>query len=303
MRVEVTGRDELIRAIGHPTLRATMARPPLDVVGPLEKFSDVIDLRIGAVTGDSKYFLMSEAERVERRLPIDSVLPVISHSTDLSEPLMTRAAWDRIRERGGRCWMFRPSNIHAENVTAYLERTMDRGGCRRTGWVTKRETWYLVDLPVDVHGFVSGMTRLGPRLVLNEDASITASNTLYIARFLKAKSREARAAWSIAILSREAQEQLKDRSRLYPEGLRKLEPGDFNSILLPVPTDDSGSVDALREVWEAFDRSPQVGSTMAFSRGSDGLTCGQGLDARRFAPDDVPRSLFDLRRHRCAPTS
>jgi adenine-specific DNA-methyltransferase len=263
MRIEVNGLDELIGALLDP-LPQTAAHPPsADFFGQSERFSDVIDLRIGAVTGDSKYFLMSEAQRVERNLPIESVVPVISHASDLSGPLMTKATWDHIRTQGSRCWMFRPTSTEAENVEAYLGRSVDQGGCRRTGWVTKRDPWYRVELPVDVHGFVSGMTRFGPRLVLNDDPSITATNTLYIARFLKAKSRESRAAWSIAILSTEAQEQLRVRSRLYPEGLRKLEPSDFNTIRLPVPADNAGSIDALQDVWKEFDRSPEAGSTMA----------------------------------------
>jgi adenine-specific DNA-methyltransferase len=45
------------------------------------RVSDILDIRLGGVTGDARYFLLTESKRLKLGLPITSVRPVLSSTT------------------------------------------------------------------------------------------------------------------------------------------------------------------------------------------------------------------------------
>lgn len=212
---------------------------------------EVMRVGIGAVTGDASYFLMSEIERTARRLPVEAMRPVVTRSRHLTQAIVDKAEWERLRRRGDRVWLFHPPPrlIQHPGVTKYLKLEPALGGCDRTRLkVATRETWYRVPLPDSSDGFMSGMSQMGPWISLSQVPGLTASNTLYVVRFRERLSRDEQAAWAVALMTSGVRDQVEAVSRRYPNGLRKVEPGDLKRLLLPPPKTKRGALARYKQI-------------------------------------------------------
>ncbi|NYF51214.1 Eco57I restriction-modification methylase domain-containing protein [Tunturiibacter gelidoferens] len=251
-------KEDLVRGLrppvrpSAPAIRTNIQAPSREV----RRAGDLLQVRLGAVTGDAKYFLLSESRRQELRLPESCLIPVVTRARHLTAPSIRTSVWRQIRDSGDRSYLFNPQagDLLNEAVKAYLRLPHKRGGCDRTsGWVSKRTPWYSVGLPSDFHGFMSGVSTDGPCIALNEMDRLAATNTLYVIRFNKnLKSRDAKAACSFSLLTTYSRAQLAARTRNYADGLRKLEPSDIAGITLPVRTEVHGAFDAYRSAAQLF---------------------------------------------------
>lgn len=221
----------------------------------IRTLADIVDLRLGGVTGDAGYFLLTEMRRCELNLPRMALKPVLSRASHLVAAKMTSPVWAKLRNDGARVWLFRPTRASLNNpdVLRYLRKRLSTGGCNRKGEkVRNRPVWYKVVLPRVIDGFVSGMSKHGPWLALNGMKSLTATNTLYTVHFRRPTSAREKAAFGLVLLSSKVREQLPTLTRRYAAGLGKFEPGDLQSLKIPaypVPataiSDYRRAVDAL----------------------------------------------------------
>lgn len=222
--------DEKVASIASLTSQAgNLRQVPL---------GDVMKVQIGAVTGDSSYFLMNDRRRRELGLPVTSMYPVVSGARDLIGPTMNKATWNELRRLNARVWLFRPatSAVTHGSVRAYLDLAASDGGCNRHAHhVLRRETWYLTTMPRRPDGFMSGMSRYGPWVSLRAMRGLSATNTLYTIRFRKRWSFDEKAAWCLSLLTTTAREQLLRVGRRYPDGLLKYEPHDLEVVSVPQP--------------------------------------------------------------------
>ena len=250
--------EDLIKGLRPPVRPSAPAiksceKAPSEVVG---KAGDSFQVRLGAVTGDANYFLLSEERRNELDLPESCLTPVITRARHLTSPSIQKRVWDHIRDSGDRAYLFNPQgdDLLQESVKAYLRLTHKRGGCdRKAGWVKKRTPWYSVALPNDFDGFMSGVTTNGPWIALNAMENLAATNTLYVIRFDdKIKSRDAKAACSLSLLTTYSRSQLATRTRNYAAGMRKLEPSDITGIMLPQRTDVHGAYAVYQSAVKSF---------------------------------------------------
>lgn len=235
----------LVQLNGAPKTRATALRSTqLKSESHLVPLGSVLDVRIGAVTGDASYFLLTETRRRELALPAASVRPILTHARHLTAAVITKADWKRLRASGERVWLFRPRAglMKHKAIRSYLRLDLDEGGCNRNAHkVSRREPWHRVPLPSWPDGFMSGMSRTGPWIALNSMRDLTASNTLYCVHFSKAASDAEKAAWSLSLLTTTARNQLAPLGRRYPDGLLKFEPGDLAEVLVPRPPSFAGA--------------------------------------------------------------
>jgi hypothetical protein len=67
-------------------------------------FSDLYSVRIGCVTGDAKFFLLRESDRVRLELPTEALSPVLSRSRHLTAAYVTAKEWQRLRDADDRVW-------------------------------------------------------------------------------------------------------------------------------------------------------------------------------------------------------
>jgi adenine-specific DNA-methyltransferase len=229
-------RDEMLTG---PRIMLSRERQCLD---------EVMQISIGGVTGDARYFLLSEDERQQWGLPVESMQPVISRSKQLVSPVMDHNCWNELRRTGERIWLFRPSStvmVH-KAVRAYLS-WGKREGCEIENQKIKaRAPWHRTILPSTPDGFMSGMSNMGPWVCFRGMARLNATNTLYVVYFKNRSIPDDRAALALALLSSDVEDQLGALYRTYADGLTKLEPGDLEKVLLPTCSSNRGSVSAYR---------------------------------------------------------
>lgn len=214
------------------------------------KVSEVLNVRIGCVTGDAQYFLLRESDRIRLRLPVRALSPVLTRSRQLKSAVVTRAVWDRLKAQNERVWLFRPDRRHLDlpSVRKYLRLAPKQGGCSKQNYkVQLRDVWYRPDLPTEVDGFLSGSSKVGPWISLRQYEKLSATNTLYCVAFRKDLSKYSKSAWSLSFLTSQFRQQLPGVIRKYPDGLEKIEPGDLMRLDVPVPPRIRGAVHAYHE--------------------------------------------------------
>lgn len=195
----------------------------------------VAKIGLGGVTGDAGFFLMNDKKRTSVGLPTRALTPVVSKARHLRSALLTQNDWDDLKASGERIWLFNPTIALAKYpyVSRYLKLEPTEGGCNRQAYkVLIRDPWYRTPMPSVPDAFLSGMSRYGPWLCINETQGVNATNTLYVVRFSSRDQREWYM-WALALLSSEARRQIRRIGRRYPDGLVKYEPGSLGKIALP----------------------------------------------------------------------
>ena len=218
------------------------ARPDLTTL------SSYCTIRIGAVTGDNDYFLLTEVQRQSLGIPEAACLPVLSRARHLGDAYITRKFWSQLKRIGERVWLFRPDEHELSNkyIASYLARSTEEGGCnQKRRKIRGRDPWYITPVPPRVHGFISGMSTLGPWIALNGYRLLNASNTLYVIEFSHGLDLDQRAGVGLSLLSSVCRVNL--RPRRYADGLPKWEPNDLASLVLPIPPIKSGALKVYRD--------------------------------------------------------
>jgi hypothetical protein len=221
--------------------------------GEVGLLSNVMDIHLGGVTGDSQYFLLTESERIALKLPKDCLRPTLSRACHLRWGQITFDRWLSLREANQRIWLFRPPPARTRHpaVAAYLELDGLGRGCNKQAYKVKnRDPWHKTPLPKGIDAFVSGMSRTGPWLCLRSMPELTATNTLYVATFRSQLSADQKAAWGLSLLTSKARSSL--RGRVYADGLVKLEPGDLGKARLPRPRWTGGALAYYSRVIETL---------------------------------------------------
>ncbi len=238
LALEKHGRSETAPVLRLHNIGATKGRTC--------RLGDVISVRLGGVTGDASYFLMTEEERNARKLPLGSVRPVLSKARHLVSGEVSVREWRQLLDKGERIWLFDPPHrlcTHA-SVRSYIDLASGSGGCKRDRYKIRiRDPWYRTPLPYGPHGFLSGMSRLGPWICLRGMDRLTATNTLYTIRFRRLLTRDEQFSWALALITSRVRADLSSLGRVYPDGLLKYEPGDLQDILLPIPTRTAGAAE------------------------------------------------------------
>jgi hypothetical protein len=180
---------------------------------------------------------LTETQRLEHRLPLSSVQPIVSKARHLRSALLTSKVWEDLLRRDERVWVFAPSGVARRSGAVQRYLALGEKICDLKSYkLRNRPDWAEVPLIEPPDGFISGMSKAGPWISLRSMRGLIASNTLYILRRRSSMSQNERAAWALSLLSSEAREQATSLGRRYPDGLIKYEPKELRSILIPKPT-------------------------------------------------------------------
>ena len=251
-RFEYEDGDALCRALeggtsvtplaGQPARRRKRSREGIRTV----LAQSVLSLHIGAVTGEARFFLLTEQQRRERDLPHSSLSRVVTRASQIRSAEIDRRSWEKLRDLGERVWLFRPAE---QDITlTAVKRYLEQGGCDRSRYkVSARKVWYRTPLPTAVHGFVSGMSKNSPWICLNRMRGLAATNTLYVVTFRRPHTIAEKAAWCLSLLHPIARDAARSASRVYGDGLRKLEPSDIADLPLVVPKTTLDALEVYRE--------------------------------------------------------
>lgn len=225
-------------------VRPTQGKLPRRTTARRMPLREIMEIRLGGVTGDAAFFLLTEQERKANHLPIAALQPAISRAHHLESGALTESGWKALRKAGERVWLFHPTPRQTRKgpVRSYLRLPLSEGGCHREAFkVRSREPWYRTPLPASIDGFMSGMSTWGPWVVFREMPRLTATNTLYVIKFLKAETVDERAAWAMWLLTTKAQRRLRAIGRRYADGLLKFEPGDIGKLVVDQPVKTFGA--------------------------------------------------------------
>ena len=221
--------------------------PEPTISNPVRRLEDVIQIRLGGVTGDAEYFVLSEKQRLQYHLPSAVCRPIISRARHLTAAAIATDHWRQLRDYGERVWLFdpRPSQTGIETVKRYLDLSPNDGGCDRTALkVRSRDPWYRIPIQRNIDGFMSGMSGWGPWVVFRRMPRLAATNTLYVVHFRVGQTLDERAAWAMWLLTSDAARHLDRIGRRYADGLIKFEPGDVGELPIAMPARTVGAYTA-----------------------------------------------------------
>lgn len=206
----------------------TKAMAVVDRAGfrPLGDFGRV---DIGVVTGANEFFIVSKQEVARHRLPFAVLLPAISKASHIRGARFTINDWSAIAESGDGSYLLVADKASAVGpVLRYIE------GGERAGYPHRykcrvREPWYQVPYVRKPDLFLTYMSHISPRLVVNE-AGATHSNTIhgvFLSDPLLSDALAAAFLNSATLLSAEIE------GRSYGGGVLKTEPGEAVRIQVP----------------------------------------------------------------------
>jgi adenine-specific DNA-methyltransferase len=243
-RSEVFSIDDLVLALSLRSSKSQrraksdtpVATPAIRKFTERQPLGDLLNIRLGIVTGDSSYFLLSESRRRELRLPIAAVKPVLSRAKHLTSPCMTTAQWNSLKEADERVWLFNPDTRITANrfVQSYL-RFGRSGGCKTQNHkVAIRTPWFRFPELNESDAFISGMSTWMPSLSFRAMPRLMATNTLYVVKFTdQVLKQRQRIGVAMSLLSSDVREQMRERGRPYAAGLLKHEPCDLLGLQVP----------------------------------------------------------------------
>lgn len=261
--------DELIESLRRKAKkpnRVTQNHVQLIELSDAVRLGDVLHIGIGCVTGDSDYFLLTESQRRQHSLPLSSVTPIVSKARHLKSALLRANDWDQLLADDERVWLFKPNATSRRTlaVRRYLELGESTLDLRRHK-LRIREHWWDVPMIGPSDGFLSGMTKVGPWISIRSMQGLSASNTLYVVRFLERMKQEEKATWALGLLTSYCRQQAKQLGRRYPDGLVKHEPSDLHSLMIPEPRGMKNG----RETLEAAVSQLMAGNVDGTSRTAD----------------------------------
>ena len=230
-------------------MRALLSTTALEVYDELAsrfmKLGDAATVRIGAVTGDNRYFTLRPSELQKAGVPRRYARPIITQATHLRAAVLSRADVERLLREDARVLLFSPprtGRMHPK-VAEYL-RLGESLGLPSRHKCSTRKPWYLVPDSSPPNALLLYMTGTAPRLILNK-ARATCTNTIHAVTW-RDPGRAAPASAALALLTTLAQLGAELEGRSYGDGVLKIEPSAANRLPLPMDSRTNKTEDLAR---------------------------------------------------------
>lgn len=210
-----------------------------------------VGTRIGVVTGNNNYFIMSDRVRADRGIPEKYFLPVIKRSASAAGLVATERDLQALKQQGKDCLLLYPPtglSRTAKALREYLE-LGELSGVPAAWKCSVRDPWYVVPHADAPEAFMPVMAASWPRLIVNRSGSTCTNNILKLSWKDKRPSLD----WTrlaLGTLSTLCQLSAELVGRSYGGGVLKLEPRELAQLVVPVVPSNvtkslSNRVDAL----------------------------------------------------------
>lgn len=204
-----------------------------------ENFSRLIDwgeTYLGAVTGNNKYFTLSEDDIIKKRLERAEVIkispPGARHLRGLS---FSADAWNQQAREGARCYLFAPNpDKLSDGAKRYIEYG-EREGVHRAYKCKVRTPWWRVPLVQQPDLLFTYMNHDRPRLSTNESGA-QILNSLYGIKLRSDVKIVGKETLPIACLNTITLLGSEIVGRAYGGGLLKHEPKEADQLPVPSPS-------------------------------------------------------------------
>ncbi|TGK18774.1 methylase [Leptospira fluminis] len=190
--------------------------------------------RRGIATGDNGFFLLSEKEASSLKIPSEFLRSSIPKAQYALSPFFTGDDWDVLRSGGAKVWLLDAKEIlNVEDHTGirkYLEEGIRRGVPNRF-LPSKRRPWHSQESREPSRILATSFHRQDIRFVLNSSPAVNL--TCFHGFTAKPEYAGMEELLFAYLITPHAHKELESRTREYAQGLRKVEPGDLNSLIVP----------------------------------------------------------------------
>lgn len=224
---------------------------------------------LGAVTGNNRFFALTEGQVADLRLGKEDVVPLSPPGSRHLRRLSFRESdWESLRLRDGRVWLFRPSGEPSPAAWEYIA-DGEREGVDRAYKCRVRDPWWRTPVVPPPDLFVTYMNADTPRLAANQVGvhHLNSVHGIYLHARLDARFAELLPIASLNSMTLVGAETV---GRAYGGGMLKLEPREAD--LLPMPAPDlvehvGNRLPALRnDVLDALSRGELVEAVRCVDR-------------------------------------
>ena len=219
---------------------------------------DHVDIRIGLVTGNNKFFVLDESTRRQSHLNSNELLGILSKFKYARGLQFEEADHAESLRQGGRGYLVSCTTI--EEASEYLKEYLnsysleDRKQCAT---FRKRSVWHHPDDGNVPDAFFPVMHHGGPRLVLNE-GKYPCTNTIHRAFFKSDTGMLDRKLTSLTLLSSFSQISSEIEGRSYGAGVLKHEPREAERILILKPKIHGNTINSVYRQADILLRSGKV---------------------------------------------
>jgi adenine-specific DNA-methyltransferase len=196
------------------------------------RLGDVARIRRGIATGCNEFFVISEARRRARDIPLEQVRACATSPRVFDEEVLTKATFDAMPDDQPR-WVLACADPDEGRADTPLGRYL-RWGRRKMrahkGYLaSKRKPWYALESRAECPILFTYFNRKRPRFIRNSAGALPL-NTFLIVEPKPGVDPEALHA---ALTSEPVMKSLTGDARVYGGGLWKLEPSELMAIRLP----------------------------------------------------------------------
>ncbi|MDO4583191.1 MAG: N-6 DNA methylase [Planctomycetia bacterium] len=184
----------------------------------------------GIATGANAFFTMNEEERKGRGLSRREVIPCVTKSRQMTQPVLLPEDVKRLQKANAAIFLLHPQEPLSRNMRRYLQEGEAQGIPRR--FLTRhRHPWYRQERKEPAPIWIGVFSRQGYRVVRN--LTNTRHLTCYHGFYPNEEGKKHIDALFLFWMSRTGRETILQQMRSYGNGLYKLEPGDLNAIWIP----------------------------------------------------------------------
>ncbi len=258
---------------------------------------DFAEVQIGVVTGCNKFFVLSEPDRIARRIPESALVPLLTDFRVCKGLSFQPSDWRQLRDSGKPCWLLYPRNGEKrKRILRYLGEFPEEQRIQNRTFA-KREPWYIPQLGQMPDAFLQYLGTAPPRVLLSSFRA-TCTNSIHRVLFRKVASMLLRKAIVLSLHSSFSRLSAEFEGRAYGSGALKIEPSEAKRIrlLLPEKLDEV----KLNECVRLFLKANNEGDRDAATGAVDEWLYSANATLRKSIPLNDVRSLLNAaveRRH------
>jgi adenine-specific DNA-methyltransferase len=265
-------------------------------LGECRNLGDFVKVRIGLVTGDNPFFLLTRFRAAELGIPESALTPVLSKFAYFDGLTFDDTDHENVLRDGGRALMVNcEKQGNALPLQAYID-SYPPEKLKSVGTFGKRATWTQPEDGNIPPAFFPVMHHLGPRLILNL-TNANCTNTLHRAFFVDGVTVVQAKLLSISLMCTFSQISGEIVGRKYGSGVLKHEPRDAERIRILVPS--TAVAAEINSTYKKMDSLLRHGNADSARRLADQFILSKiEFNRKQCWLDQLPKELLAIRRRR-----